>query len=199
MFVTIWMCTQEWSLISSRTHGVHVRDVPPGLDLRVGVDVLEQRAAACGSRAPARGAASRRPPRRASGACRVPPRPRADRPRPQDPRSDVVAARLGLLERHVAKLTTSGRRRAAVGVYATSAAQSPYSRVYGAARGHQLVVRAALDDPAVVEHDDHVGAADRREPVRDDERRAAGEEHAAGRARSAARSRCRRTRSPRRG
>ena len=40
----------------------------------------------------------------------------------------------------------------------------------------QLVVRALLDDPAVLEHDDQVGVADRREPVRDDERRAAREQ-----------------------
>ena len=37
-------------------------------------------------------------------------------------------------------------------------------------------MRALLDDPAVLEHDDQVGVADRREPVRDDERGAAGEE-----------------------
>ena len=41
MFVTIWMCTQEWSLIWRRSDRVDVRDVPPGLDLRVGVDALE--------------------------------------------------------------------------------------------------------------------------------------------------------------
>ena len=34
-------------------------------------------------------------------------------------------------------------------------------------------MRPALDDPAVVEHDDLVGVADRREPVRDRDRRAA--------------------------
>ena len=36
----------------------------------------------------------------------------------------------------------------------------------------QLVVRAALDDLAVLEHQNLVGAADGRQPVRDDERRA---------------------------
>ena len=34
----------------------------------------------------------------------------------------------------------------------------------------QLVVAADLDDAAALEHDDRIGAADRREPVRDDER-----------------------------
>ena len=33
-------------------------------------------------------------------------------------------------------------------------------------------MRAPLDDPAVLHHQDHVGVADRRQPVRDDERRA---------------------------
>ena len=60
----------------------------------------------------------------------------------------------------------------------------PLRRVFGvgpgavelgvaAAREHQLVVRALLDDRAVLEHDDQVGVADRREAVGDDERRAA--------------------------
>ena len=49
------------------------------------------------------------------------------------------------------------------------------ARVEPAARD-QLLVRALLDDLAVLEHDDQVGVADRREPVRDHERRAAGEQ-----------------------
>ena len=36
----------------------------------------------------------------------------------------------------------------------------------------QLVVPADLDDAAALEHDDRVGAPDRGQPVRDDERRA---------------------------
>src|SRR5215212_10771521 len=46
----------------------------------------------------------------------------------------------------------------------------------GAVRVEQLLVRAGLGDPAVVEHDDAAGAADRGEPVRDHERRAAREQ-----------------------
>ena len=42
--------------------------------------------------------------------------------------------------------------------------------------GDEVVVRARLDDPAVVEHRDPVGAADRREPVGDGDRRAAAAE-----------------------
>ena len=38
---------------------------------------------------------------------------------------------------------------------------------------HQVLVRPALDDLAAFEHQDLVGAADGRQPVRDDERRAA--------------------------
>ena len=50
--------------------------------------------------------------------------------------------------------------------------------MYGPRAGDELVVRSVLDDPAVVEHDDEVGAADRREPVGDDERRSPGEQPA---------------------
>src|SRR5207247_1831637 len=39
------------------------------------------------------------------------------------------------------------------------------------ARGHELGVRAALDDAAAIEDEDHVGREDRREPVRDRDRR----------------------------
>ena len=39
-----------------------------------------------------------------------------------------------------------------------------------AAGGHQLVVRASLDDASVVEDDDEVGAANRGQAVCDDER-----------------------------
>jgi hypothetical protein len=41
--------------------------------------------------------------------------------------------------------------------------------VVGALCGQQLVVRALLDDPAAVHHEDQVGVADRGEPVRDDD------------------------------
>jgi hypothetical protein len=39
-------------------------------------------------------------------------------------------------------------------------------------------VGSLLDDPPVVQHDDEVGTPDRRQPVRDDEGRAAGEKAA---------------------
>ena len=48
--------------------------------------------------------------------------------------------------------------------------------VVGAAGGHELVVRAALDDAAVFHQQDQVGAADGGEAVGDDERGAAGQE-----------------------
>jgi hypothetical protein len=40
----------------------------------------------------------------------------------------------------------------------------------------QLIVRAALDDAALVEHEDHIGIPDRRHPMRDHECRFAGEQ-----------------------
>ena len=36
----------------------------------------------------------------------------------------------------------------------------------------QIVVTSDLDNAAALEHDDRIGAPDRRQPVRDDERRA---------------------------
>ena len=54
MFVTIWMCTQEWSLISMPHDGVHVRDVPPALQLVVAVDAADQAAELLVARAPGR-------------------------------------------------------------------------------------------------------------------------------------------------
>ena len=44
-------------------------------------------------------------------------------------------------------------------------------RVIGTARREQLVMRALLDDFAVLHHEDEVGITDRRQPVRDDEAR----------------------------
>ena len=46
-------------------------------------------------------------------------------------------------------------------------------RAVAAAEREELLVRAALDDLAVLEDEDLIGAADRRQAVRDDERRAA--------------------------
>ena len=46
------------------------------------------------------------------------------------------------------------------------------SAAYSAAALEQLLVGAALDDPALVEHDDLVGVAHGREPVGDRDRRA---------------------------
>ena len=44
MFVTIWIWTQEWSLICEPRHGVDVRDVPPAFQLVVAVDAPDQAA-----------------------------------------------------------------------------------------------------------------------------------------------------------
>ena len=63
----------------------------------------------------------------------------------------------------------------------------------------QFLVRAGLAQLSLVQHEDLVHVLDRREPVRDRDRRSAGHQHAAARRESAARSRCRRSTSPRRG
>ena len=44
MLATIWMCTHEWSLICEPDDRVDVRDVPPALELGVGVGALEHAA-----------------------------------------------------------------------------------------------------------------------------------------------------------
>ena len=63
----------------------------------------------------------------------------------------------------------------------------------------ELVVRALFDDDALVHDDDEIGVADRRQPVRDHERRAAGHQLVDAAPRSGPRLRGRRARSPRRG
>ena len=68
-----------------------------------------------------------------------------------------------------------------------------------AARIEQFFMRAALDDSAVLEHDDPAGVADRREPVRDHQRGAPRRPAGAAPARSASRCARPRSRSPRRG
>ena len=71
-------------------------------------------------------------------------------------------------------------------------------RVAAAAR-EQLVVRAELDDAAAVEHDDLVGVADGREPVRDRDRRPPLRQPLERGLDEPARSACRARTSPRRG
>ena len=70
---------------------------------------------------------------------------------------------------------TAGDRRLARGLALGGALllRLPHARVL-AAQGEELGVRAALDDPPAVEHEDLVGIDDGREAMRDDERRAAG-------------------------
>ena len=71
MFVTIWMCTHEWSLISSRTTALTFATCHQRLELLVGVDALEQLpelAVAARRHADPHAA---RPPRPASGASRA--------------------------------------------------------------------------------------------------------------------------------
>ena len=69
----------------------------------------------------------------------------------------------------------------------------------GAARLDQLLVGAFLGDPAALQNDDLAGAADSREAVGDDDRRAADQQPLEARARSPSRCGRRRSRSPRRG
>ena len=127
MFETIWMCTHEWSLIWSRTTAFTFDDVPPGLDLRIGVDVLEH---APELPVPARRHAELHRRDRLGGR-----QPRlGDDVRRRD-LDDVVRLGIG---RHRRELRSSRPCRG----YATSAAQSPYRLRVRPGPGDQLVVRA---------------------------------------------------------
>ena len=72
-------------------------------------------------------------------------------------------------------------------------------RPVGAAAGQQLGVDALLDDPARLHHQDLIGVADRRKPVRDDETRSVPAQVRPSPAESAARCGCPPNWSPRRG
>ena len=65
----------------------------------------------------------------------------------------------------------SVRRRGSASTARLVLLQPPHPRV-DAVRGKQRGMRAPLDDAAVVEHEDLVGVDDRRQPVRDGQRRA---------------------------
>ena len=54
MFVTIWMCTQEWSLISIRATAFTFETCHHALSCLSRVDALDQRAQLAVARAPAR-------------------------------------------------------------------------------------------------------------------------------------------------
>ena len=198
MFVTIWMWTHEWSLISMRTtalmfaachhafsclsaltRSTSVRRLRFAAHRHVDPHLLDRLA---GVSRVSRSASSETGCSIRSGLCRAP----SEGPSPRPVRGAfATSASAGCvwLARFMRRL----------------AAQSPYREVYRPRRAEQLVVRALLDDLAVLQHDDQVGVADRGQPVRDDERRPAREQQPQRRARSSARCRCRRTRSPRRG
>ena len=159
MFETIWTCTQEWSLIWSRTTAFTFDDVPPRLDLRIGVDLLEHPAKLA---VPARRDADmhrldRLGRREARLGRRCPPagprRPRPTREPSGELRTFGVRAALRDLGRPVAV-----QLRVRPGL------------------DDELVVRSRLDDATVIEHDDEICPADGREAVGDDEGGAAREQ-----------------------
>src|SRR5579884_2429718 len=158
MFVTIWMCTHEWSLISIRTTAFTFATCHQPLSWsswltrsitrrsfwlpRSGTRMRIDRTACDGVRRVSRSASVE------TGS---------------EMRSCVVGS---------SSLTTWSLRH----VRGPAAVQL---RVPAAAR-EQLVVRSLLDHAAVLQHDDHARVADRREAVRDDERRAPVQQAAQG-------------------
>ena len=151
---TIWSGTAGVVVDLQSLDRVHVRDVPPRLELRVGVDAVDQDAELFAGAA-ARGCAGARSPARAAAASRA--RLLARRA----PRSG-----LGLrVELAIATGAYTGPRD--LGPLRPSRRRASGS----ARRVRRAVVRPELDDTAVLEDDDQVGAADGGEPVGDDERR----------------------------
>ena len=92
MFVMIWMWTQEWSLISRRSDRVHVRDVPPRLDLWSASTLSSSRRSFRLPRAGTRRCIARD--RLGRGEPRVARRPRRARPQPPRPTSIATSSSL---------------------------------------------------------------------------------------------------------
>ena len=143
--------------------GVDVRDVPPRLDLWVRVDVLED---ASELAVPAGGESQVH---------------RRDRLRGRESRVDDDFRRAQLddvVRLAIVSHAVSLEARRAHGAYCDLGGPVAVQARVRTGPGDQLVVRAHVDDVAVVEHDDDVRAADRRQAVRDDERRSSGQEAA---------------------
>src|SRR5438105_11669739 len=144
MFVTIWMCTHEWSLISSRTAAFTFETCHHAFSCLSSLT----RSSTCRSlRLPRSGTRIRICSTASAGVSRV---------------SRFASPETGSSMRSwvfLSSATASGYFRSPVAVQV---------RVEALA-GEQLFVRSLLDDPAVLEHDDQIGVADRRQAVRDHE------------------------------
>src|ERR1700694_363454 len=149
---TIWMCTQEWSLIRKRTTAFTLDTCHHPLS---SVSSLTRSSSRLSLRLPRTGtlificltasAGVSRVSRSASSetGCSI--------------RSSVSLSRAIRVLGHVCGPVSIERR-----------IKAPFCE--------QLVVRPLLDDPAVLQHDDQVGIPNRRQPVRDDEGRSTGEQ-----------------------
>ena len=166
MLVTIWMWTQEWSLISIRTTALTFETCHQRLQLLVVVDALEQPAELLVA---------------AHRHVDLHPLDRLGRGQPRLAHrllgDGLLDPLLGLLVEPVLVVgAIPGRYRSAAAGQATLGGPVAVEARVAPPALEQLVVRALLDDPAVLEHDDQVGVADRREAMSDHERRAAGEQ-----------------------
>src|SRR4051795_2561562 len=151
MFVTIWMCTHEWSLISIRTTAFTFetshQPLICGSLLTLSITLRSFLFARTGTRMRICAIAS-------DGLSLV---------------SRSASAETGWSIR----FSVSGSICIPSSLRRSVGRPVAVQRQVEAACREQLVVRALLDDPAVLQDDDQVGVADRREPVGDDEGRAA--------------------------
>src|SRR3954471_6299834 len=147
MFVTIWMCTQEWSLISMRatafTFETCHQPLTCGSLLTRSITVRSFLFARTGTRMRICAIAS-------DGVSLV------SRSASSETGCSMRFSVSGSICIHG---SLRGRVRRPVAV----------ERPVETARRKQLVMRSLLDDAAVLQHHDQVGVADRGEPVRDDE------------------------------
>src|SRR6266850_903797 len=153
MLVTIWMCTQEWSLISSRTAALTFATCHQPLSWS---SWLTRSITRRSFWLPRSGTRIRICLIASVGASRV------SRWASADTGSSIRPCVFGSSSLTRWTLRDVDVRRPAAVELGVAAAES-----------EQLVVGALLDDAAVLEHDDRARVADRRQAVGDDERRAA--------------------------
>src|ERR671922_272436 len=167
MLETIWMCTHEWSLISRRAVAFTFATCHHALSC---VSAFTRETSVRSLRLPRVGTLMRICPAASEGVSRT---------------SRSASGEIGCSMRSSVLRSSAQASRitspAGAGPYHGAKAALgdlgpvPVERGVEPAAGQELRVRALLDHTALLEHDDQVGVANRREPVGDDEGRAVGE------------------------
>src|SRR2546423_3932396 len=173
MFVTIWTCTHEWSLICIRATALTFATCHQALSC---LSLLTRSSSVRSLRFPRAGTVSRIRSTAWAGVRRV--SRSASSETGCSIRSSVClssAMRESLRPRRGSFYATSADQRWVVALRDICRPVSVERRVQ-APLFHQLVMAALLDDLSLLEHDDQVGVANRRQAVGDDECRPSGEE-----------------------